>query len=213
MPTPETPFSPLPPNDPTPAVDQRVHDLLAQGALPVNYSFNAARDGQGDLIFNHRRYLVTPNDEQFGTYSEIMEATSLPHVQADSRLSDAAVIFAEMPRDVRSIPQIIRSKQPTEGMNSGDVFFKIGQRLNELSVTKNVVPNPTTFSLGQLVVLRSEGDILFLPPIDFSEPTVLSKEQLVRSVRRDIQARYARFGGAALLEQFKKGLGYDLNGE
>src|SRR5438094_975074 len=106
----------------TPEVAERLRTLTEDGAVNVDWTFSAADAKQGDVIYNRRRLLVSPNDEAYQRYSRIMQKAGLPYLENDLRLGDEDVVVGEISRSARNLVQIIPSVQPKDGPTTKDVF-------------------------------------------------------------------------------------------
>lgn len=86
--------------------------LLDAGTERITGSFSVAYVDQGEVLFEERRLLLTPRDDLYEQYKNVLQATGLPCVDAEPHLSVGGAVIGEIPREARTMPQIIRSVQP-----------------------------------------------------------------------------------------------------
>lgn len=182
-----------------------MNDLIESGAKQVTPSFSIAREGQGDIVYQNHRYLVTPNDDDFTRYVEIMELSELPHIVNTPELGDDNVIVGEIPRDARTVTQLIRGVQPAEGLTVSDVFYMTGQTIHAMVDKASVLPEPVNFNLDQVLMLRFQAEVM-IPPTTFVDATAENRSLLLEQVKSELWPEYERFGAVVLFDQFQKGL-------
>src|SRR4051812_39070853 len=118
---------PLDPSAPSPEVAARLYELMEAGAVPVEPSFSVASPEQAEIIFQDRRFLITPNDAVYQRYVAEMSAAGLRFVDDTSGLGNAEVVVGEITRNARAIPQVIRSRQPRTAKTLNEIFFALGR--------------------------------------------------------------------------------------
>ena len=156
---------------PAEAIEARVQHFLEEGGVPVDPSFRVASDGQGEVIFQERRLLITPRDKAWEEYTELLEAAGLPRITADEVLGSDEVVVGEIPRDARSLPRVMRGEQSAHGMTSVDVFRMLGTTLHSLGEHARAMPDAADLSLERILMLRHDAAILLVPPLSFSGDT------------------------------------------
>jgi hypothetical protein len=188
-------------------VAMKLQELIDSGAQPVESAFSPGIPGQGDLVHQGRRLFITANDDEYQRYATILSRAGLPFIANDPVLGDEHVVVGEIDRDARLLSQIIRSRQPEGGPTRDDVFFALGSSVQRLIETGGVAPAAESLSVGRTLVLRARQQILFTPPLHFSPVTERTTPALMDAMAREL-ADYARFGGAAMLNSFGRGLGH-----
>ena len=188
------------------AVDARISSLVDSGAEHVLKVYSVASAGQSDLIYQGRRLLVTPNNNDYKNYAAVMAESGMPYISNDPELGDEQVVVGEIPRDARLTTQIARSVYPQEGVKPSDVFWRLGQRIGTLATAHNLLPKPEDFTLTKILALRSDVDAMLVPPMHFQTSAPDAREDLKFSLRRQLEMRLSRFGGTALSQAFEKGL-------
>lgn len=184
----------------------RYYDLASQGAVVVEASFSVAGQGRADVIYDGRRLLITPNDEDYATYADVMQRSGLPYVANDSGLGDESVVVGLLPRDVRSFPKVMRGLQADGGVNAVSLFFEAGRSIDHMINIAKVAPAIADISISRTLVLRDRGEVLWVPPIQFETVDEETKNDLLTSMGEQLNTGYARFGAVALLRSFEQGL-------
>lgn len=193
----------------SPAVEALLHDLTEAGAVPVEASFSVAGPDQAEVIFNQRRYLLTPNDEAYARYVTEMSEAGLRYVSNDSEIGNDSVVAGEISRTARAVPQVLRGNQPRGGQTINEVFYTIGQSLGILAQRRQLAPKAGLVVLQKILILRGENDIMIAPPIEFEPVTESTKQTLLEGMHSQLFPDYARFGATALINSFEKGLNND----
>jgi len=155
------------------AVEHTLQSLIDQGAVLTDPHFSVAGTGQADVVMGGSRLLITPNDEAYSQYAHVMEAAGLPYV-ADGLHANPEVVVGQLPRDARTFPSVVRSRQP-EGFNAVSVLTVAGRSLRQMADNTKVVPAASDLSIGRTVVLRSAESVLWLPPMQFVKPQANQK--------------------------------------
>lgn len=185
---------------------QRIHDLIIDGAVPIDKAFSVANADQADLVYRDVRLLLTPNDDEYVQYTATLEAAQLPYVTNDPVLGNEQVIAGVLPRDARSIPKIMRSIPSDTGLNPNDVFYLLGRSLAKMNQTSNVVPAVASISLKRILILRELGEVMWIPPMAFEAGNEQTQPRIIEQVRDQLYPEFAKFGAVALLESFERGI-------
>ena len=190
-------------------VQDRLRGLTGQGAVPVEPTFSTAAEGQGDVVYQGRRFLVTPHDADYDTYVAALQGAGLPYVENDPTLGTEQVVVGEISRDARLLPQIRLSVQPESGLNSRDVFYMFGRAVNRVIAANNLAPRPEDVSLRRTMILRAQAEILLTPPIRFEPLSEGTVGNIVDNLHNELTSRYEKFGIDALMRAFTEGLTND----
>jgi hypothetical protein len=190
-------------------IESRMQQLLDDGALPVDPSFAIANENQGEVIFQDRRLLLTPRDELWEQYADVMGRAEVPSVAYDQSLSNDDVVVGEIPRDARALPRIMRSRQPEHGLTSMDVFRMLGATLGQVVERTHMVPQTDDLPLERILVLRNQPGILLLPTLRFVAETDETNRQLTEHVKSELDA-YSPLGAVMLAGAFNEGLNYGV---
>ena len=175
-----------------------------QGAVPVDSSFNVAGDNQADLSLNGQRLFVTPNDERYKQYAELMSAARLPYVHNAKGYGNEDVVVGEIPGDARTLPQIIRPHQSNLGLRSSDVFFMLGRTLHRAVEANRNANLPLNFNVGKILVLRVQQEIMVMPATEQEQgPSI---DQLLDDMESQLLPEYTRYGASLLLQKFHEGV-------
>lgn len=184
--------------------------FMRNGAEKLSLSFGVAGPGQAEMVYQGRRFLLTPNDSLFASYTDTLAGNNIEHLSPDSTYSTHEVIVGEIPRDARTLPQIMRSIQPTNELTINDVFFALGKRLNDLSSERGVLPAAHDLYLKGIMLMRSRLQLLMLPPVEFLPVTEHGKEATVENIKSQLMNGYLRFNSGGLLASFTAGL-YEIS--
>lgn len=194
------------------AVAEHLHYFEENGALPVTESFTVASEDEVEFIYKDHRYLMAPHDDHYDRYATVLMSAGVPYVKADPELSDDAVIVGEISRDARTLPQVMRSKQPKEGEILADVFLDMGHTIGSIIQTAKIAPTAGSLALDRVLVLREESRVLLPPSVDFEVANEHAADSVASSMEQQLLPRYEKFGGQTLLAAFKEGLyGVDDN--
>jgi hypothetical protein len=183
--------------------------LLKHGAEAIDPAFATAGPDQAELIFANKRLLITPRDDEYATYAAVMQRAELPY--PTDTTGSPTVVIAEIPRDARTLPQVMRSKQPSGGRIIRDVFETVGQSLDRIMQAAQVSPAAGQVALRKMLILRSENEVMLMPPLAFVPVESGTKPALVDEMAAQLLPEYSRFGGEALLDAFKRGLKHGNN--
>lgn len=190
-------------------VRERVDWLVHMGAKEVDPAVTVAGFGQAEVIVEDERFFITPNDGSYARYVDVMTKAEIPFVENSPHLGDHDVVVGRIKRNARSIPQILRSKQPRGGEVIYGVFSRIGSELGEIAKTSGVVPAMGRIPLRQMLVLPAEaGKVLFTPPVEFSQAAANFEEELVVGMANELSPEFDRQSDLNLLRAFAEGL-YD----
>lgn len=198
--------APQPQNASWRLVQERVDELINNGAIPVEAAFSPTVVGQGDLVYHGRRFLITPNDEAYRLYAATLERAGLPHVVNDPELGDADVVVGEISRDARVLEQVMLSVQSESGMNSRDAFRMFGQAIRRIIAADNVVPRVEDLSAKRAMILRAQAEVLLTPPLLLEPASDEAMRRLVDNLGNELVTQYGKFGAHALGIAFKEGL-------
>lgn len=193
-------------------VEVKTNELLSIGGIKVGSSFSVANNSRSDIILGGRRYVVAPNDAEYAQYREAMGAVEESMVIPTPDYSDEYCIVGEIPRDSRTLSQVARGHQPEVGMRTEDVFEKIGITLGRLASELGVVPDPETFSLRDVIILRKLGRTMLLPPLGLIPASPQSVDLLKDTLATETLRQYILFSGGVYLERLIKGFG-DYGGQ
>jgi hypothetical protein len=191
-----------------PAVAARFESFLKAGAVPIDPWFGVANDEQCEVVDSGNRYLITPNDTDYQRYKQVMRAADLPCLE-DTDLSSQGAAVGDIPRDARVLPQVLRGYQPEGGRAMQEVFHKIGLSLDRIMQTSRISPSAGSIALRRILVLRTQGEVLLVPPLKFEPVTDTTRPKLVSQMQAQLLPEYAKFGGATLLRAFRAGLEND----
>lgn len=193
----------------SPELEALLRDLTAAGAVPVEDSFSVAGPNQAEVIFNQRRYLLTPKDETYARYVTEMSEAGLRYVSNDYELGNDSVVAGEISRTARAVPQVLRGNQPRRGQTINEVFYTIGRSLGILAQRRKLAPKAGVVVLQKILILRGENDIMITPPLEFEPVAEFTKQTLIEGMHSQLFPEYARFGATALITSFEKGLDND----
>jgi hypothetical protein len=188
-------------------VAAHVQELQKAGAVTTITPFNVASKEQADLVFGGRRFLVTANDEGYRRYAELLRNAGVPYVSPSERYSTEDVVVGAIPRDARTLPQIIRGHQSERGgLRSTDVFYLAGNTLGKIATAESAIPRAGDISLGKMLVIREEEKVLLVPPLHFEGVDAEGVTRVLEAVQDQLFPEYERFGAVALLQSFERGL-------
>jgi hypothetical protein len=188
-------------------VSDTVDSLVERGAVEVAKPFRVARLDQGEVIFSGERLLVTPNNLVQKQYEQVLGEAGVRHLQENPDLTTADVAVLDIPRDARTIAQVIRSKQPQGGRILEGVFRQLGSSVEQIATRTGHVPSGDALAVDRVLIMRAEQDVALVPPVEFHdyEPGI-SEQAVSQGMHDQLFPEYERFGAAALEQAFNQGL-------
>lgn len=188
-----------------PAVNEKIDQLKYAGGVDISDSFRVASETQGELLYNNKRVLITPKDEDYAAYCENAEKAHISYIHEDAELSSEEVVVAEIPRDARSFARIALMGDSPQGTSPKDAFYLLGQSVEKLADSGNL-PSPADFILNKILLIRTELEVVMVPPMHFVSASDAGKNEIVESLEKQLFPQYEKFGAAALINSFKEGL-------
>jgi hypothetical protein len=196
-------------SDVSPPMEIRiVQDLLNHGAEWVDPSFRVAGEGEAELIFEGERLYLTPKTPQYDEYHRVMATSGLQHVEPflGAQFSDPGYIVGVVPRDSRTIAQIVRGQQPGLGMTVYDAMEIVGGAVNRMSEQAGVVPVAGSLSLKSLLITRENPDVLFTPNMTFEPTSEGGLDVVARAIDDELAEAGYEAARPGLGEAFRRGL-------
>ena len=191
------------PPSPVEALTQR---LIDSGARPIWDIASIADEGQSEVLLGDRRLLITPNDVLFKKYVQAMSQAGLLHLENDSELGDEEVAVTEIPRDARSITQLLPGYPPIDGYGLHDAFSQIGEHISRLEAQQGLAPTVGSLSLDKIIVVRTKADVMFTPGFALEPFADTTNRGIIDSMHKQLIPDYAKFGAAELIESLVTGL-------
>ena len=192
-----------------PEVSEYLHYFEANGAERVSDNFTVASPEEAEFIFDDHRYLMAPRDAHFKRYTEILKGSEAPFIGEAAEFSDEKIVVGEISRDARTLPQVMRSKQPNRGETLAAVFRDMGHTLGSIIDSSTFAPVAGSLALSRILVLRESSRVLLPPSVDFEVANDDSREKVVAHITKELLPVYEKFGGLVLLDAFKQGINYD----
>lgn len=140
-----------------PEVANHLEFFVAHGAEPLADAFSVASHDEAEFVYEERRFLIAPQDEHYLRYASVLMRAKAHYVGADNNFTDLQVVVGEIPRDARTLPQVMRSKQPNSGETLAGVFNSMGSMFRSIVEKSGAAPVASTVSLKNILVLREKG--------------------------------------------------------